>query len=137
MLAVPPDALHLQDTDEWWRKRRTLARKLLDLGEPATAYEVVRAAAAPDNPFYRADFHFMAGWIALRFLDDPDIALMHFVHVDDDSANPIVLARAAYWRGRAHEAAGRTEDMRRSYEVAARHSTAYYGQMARAAVLEG
>jgi soluble lytic murein transglycosylase len=132
MLAVPPDALHLQDTDEWWRKRRTLARKLLDLGEPATAYEVVRAAAAPDNPSYRADFHFMAGWIALRFLDDPDAALTHFVHVDDDSTNPIVLARAAYWRGRAHEAAGRTEDMRRSYEVAARYSTAYYGQMARA-----
>jgi soluble lytic murein transglycosylase len=36
------------------------------------------------------------------------------------------------WRGRAHEAAGRTEDMRAQFEAAARHSTAYYGQLARA-----
>ena len=74
----------------------------------------------------------MAGWIALRFLADPATALVHFAHVDDGSANPIVLARAAYWRGRAHEAAGRTEDMRAHFEAAARYSTAYYGQLARA-----
>ncbi|MGZ8324456.1 MAG: lytic transglycosylase domain-containing protein [Rhodoplanes sp.] len=132
MLAVPPDLLQIQATDEWWRARRTLARKLLDLGEPETAYQVVRGAASPDNPYYRAELHFMAGWIALRFLADPATALAHFTHVDDGSANPIVLARAAYWRGRAHEAAGRTEDMRASFEAAARHSTAYYGQLARA-----
>ena len=73
----------------------------------------------------------MAGWIALRFLADPATALVHFAHADDGSANPIVLARAAYWRGRAHEATGRTEDMRANFEAAARHSTAYYGQLAR------
>ena len=132
MQAASPETMGFQDTDEWWRNRRVLARELLDLGEPKTAYEIVRSAASPDNPYYRAEFHFMAGWIALRFLADPATALVHFAHVDDGSANPIVLARAAYWRGRAHEAAGRTEDMRAHFEVAARHSTAYYGQLARA-----
>ena len=132
ILAASPETLSFQDTDEWWRKRRILARKLLDLGEPKTAYEIVRSAALPDNPYYRAEFHFMAGWIALRFLADSATALAHFAHVDDGSANPIVLARAAYWRGRAHEAAGRTEDMRAHFDAAARHSTAYYGQLARA-----
>jgi soluble lytic murein transglycosylase len=132
MLAAAPDALKFQDTDEWWRERRTLARKLLDRGEPKAAYQVVRTAAAPANPYYRAEFHFMAGWIALRFLSDPTTALAHFEHVDEGSANPIVLARAAYWRGRAHEAAGQLADMRTHYEVAARYPTAYYGQQARA-----
>jgi peptidoglycan lytic transglycosylase len=132
MQAASPETMAFQDTDEWWRNRRILARELLDLGEPKTAYEIVRSAASPDNPYYRAEFHFMAGWIALRFLADPATALVHFAHVDDGSANPIVLARAAYWRGRAHEAAGRTEDMRAHFEAAARHSTAYYGQLARA-----
>jgi soluble lytic murein transglycosylase len=132
MQAASPETMAFQDTDEWWRKRRILARDLLDLGEPKTAYEIVRSAASPDNPHYRAEFHFMAGWIALRFVADPATALVHFAHVDDGSANPIVLARAAYWRGRAHEAAGRTEDMRAHFEAAARHSTAYYGQLARA-----
>ena len=76
MLAASPETMALQDTDEWWRKRRILARKLLDLGEPKTAYEIVRSAASPDNPYYRAEFHFMAGWIALRFLADPATALV-------------------------------------------------------------
>ena len=131
ILAAAPDALQLQDTDEWWRERRTLARKLLDRGEAKTAYQVVRTAASPTNPYYRAEFHFMAGWIALRFLSDPATALAHFAHVDEGSINPIVLARAAYWRGRAHEAAGRLPDMRAHYETAARYPTAYYGQLAR------
>jgi peptidoglycan lytic transglycosylase len=121
-----------QDTDEWWRECRILARKLLDRGDAQLAYQVVRHAAAPANPYYRAEYHFMAGWIALRFLGDPNTALEHFTHIDDGSADPIVLARAAYWRGRAAEAAGRLELMRAHYETAALYPTAYYGQLARA-----
>src|SRR5258708_563172 len=132
VLAASPEDLQRQDTDEWWRERRILARKLIDLGEVRTAYRVVHEAAPPANPYYRADFHFMAGWIALRFLADPAAALEHFAHVDRASADPIVLARAAYWRGRAAEAAGQSEEMRARYEEAARFPTAYYGQLARA-----
>jgi soluble lytic murein transglycosylase len=55
-----------QDTDQWWRERRVLARKLLDLGDAKTAYQIVRDAAPPANEHYRAEAHFMAGWLALR-----------------------------------------------------------------------
>jgi soluble lytic murein transglycosylase len=131
-LAAGPETMALQDTEEWWRERRILARKLLDLGKFQTAYEVVRDAALPASENYRADFHFMSGWIALRYLHDPAAARAHFAHIDDGSANPIVLARANYWRGRAAEAIGDNDAMRASYEAAARHTTAYYGQLARA-----
>ncbi len=132
MVTAPRDAISRQDTDQWWRERRVLARELLDLGDINTAYQIVRDAAAPADEYYRAEFHFMAGWIALRFLNDPTAALAHFAHVDDGSTNPIVLARAGYWRGRAEHAAGRVQEARANYEAAARHSTAYYGQLARA-----
>ena len=131
-LSASQEDLRRQDTDEWWRERRVLARKLLDLGDAATAYQVVRNAASPTNPYYRAEFHFLAGWIALRFLDAPTTALEHFAHVADDMSDPITLARAAYWRGRAAEAAGQAEEMHAQYEAAARYPTAYYGQLARA-----
>ena len=121
-----------QDVDEWWRERRLLARKLIDLGDPQSAYRVVRDAAIPSNPYYRSEYHFMAGWIALRFLNDPARAFTHFAHVDEGSSDPIVLARAAYWRGRAAEAIGQSDEMRAQYQAAAAHSTAYYGQLARA-----
>ena len=124
--------LERQDTDEWWRERRLLARRLIDLGDPQTAYRVVREAAVPSNPYYRSEYHFMAGWIALRFLNDPATAFTHFAHVDDGSSDPVVLARAAYWRGRAAEAANQADEMRAQYQAAAGYPTAYYGQLARA-----
>jgi hypothetical protein len=74
----------------------------------------------------------MPGWIALRFLSDPIIALRHFTKIDEGSSDPIVLARAAYWRGRAFEAAGQLDKMNEQYTRAAHYSTAYYGQLARA-----
>jgi soluble lytic murein transglycosylase len=132
MLAASPEDLRRQDTDEWWRERRALARKLLDLGDAATAYQVASTAAPPVNPYYRADVHFMSGWIALRFLADPATATKHFAHIDDGMTDPLALARAAYWRGRAAEAAGQLAQMRAQYEAAARYPTAYYGQLARA-----
>jgi soluble lytic murein transglycosylase len=138
ILSAAPETMALQDTEEWWRERRILARRLLDLGNFQTAYEVVRNAALPASENYRADFHFMSGWIALRYLHDPAAARAHFAHIDDGSANPIVLARANYWRGRAAEAIGDNDAMRASYGAAARYTTAYYGQLARAKLgLEG
>jgi soluble lytic murein transglycosylase len=124
-LAASSEDLRRQDTDEWWRMRRALARKLIDLGDAATAYSVVRSSAPPANPYYQAEVHFMAGWIALRFLADPAAARDHFAQVDEGKSDPVILARAAYWRGRAAEAVGELEDMRAQYESAAHYPTAY------------
>jgi soluble lytic murein transglycosylase len=132
VLAASSEDLRRQDTDEWWRERRLLARGLIDRGEAETAYRVANEAAPPENLYYRAEFHFMAGWIALRFLNEPSAALKHFVHIDESLPDPIVRARAAYWRGRAAEASGAFDEMRTQYEAAARYPTAYYGQLARA-----
>ncbi|MCA1426988.1 MULTISPECIES: lytic transglycosylase domain-containing protein [unclassified Bradyrhizobium] len=132
ILAAKPDMMAAQDTDAWWRERRMLARKLLDQGKARIAYDVVHTAAVPEKEVYRVDYHFMCGWIALRYLDDPKTAMVHFASIDAGSSNPIALSRAHYWRGRAAEAMGAAADARMSYRAAARYHTAYYGQLARA-----
>jgi soluble lytic murein transglycosylase len=132
VLTASPEDLQHQDTDAWWRQRRIIARRLIDLGNAETAYRIVREAAPPANSYYRAEVQFMAGWIALRFLSDPNRALEHFGHVDEGMTDPIVRARASYWRGRAAEAVGQFEAMLTEYKAAAQYSTAYYGQLARA-----
>ena len=66
MLAAPHDPNELIDLDQWWIERRLIARKLLDLGDAATAYEIANGAAPPSNENYRAEQQFTAGWIALR-----------------------------------------------------------------------
>jgi soluble lytic murein transglycosylase len=74
----------------------------------------------------------MAGWIALRYLNDASTAYAHFLKISEGNENPISLARGAYWSGRAAEALHRTQEARRHYQEAARYPTAYYGQIARA-----
>jgi soluble lytic murein transglycosylase len=130
--SVPRDAAQPMDTDQWWVERRLLARKLLDLGDARTAYRIARDAAVPIKENYRGEQQFTAGWIALRFLDDPSTAIAHFAKVAQGTSNPITHARAGYWQGRAAEALGRKDEARGYYEAAARYGTAYYGQLARA-----
>ena len=120
------------DVNQWWVERRLASRKLLDLGDARLAYEVANGAAPPQNQNYRAEQHFTAGWIALRFLHQPAIALAHFARIADGVSNPITLARSFYWQARAAEALGRDQEARALYEAAAHYPTAYYGQLARA-----
>jgi soluble lytic murein transglycosylase len=132
ILSVSSEHGQAIDTDQWWIERRLIARKLLDLDQPKRAYRVAREAAVPSRDNYRAEQQFTAGWIALRFLNDPATALAHFAKVAQGNHNPITLSRAGYWQGRAAEALGRRDEARAHYEAAARYSTAYYGQIARA-----
>ena len=131
MLAAPRDVALIYDPDEWWIERRLIARKLLDLNQAATAYKIVRDAATPTKENFKVEHEFTAGWIALRFLKDPAGAAQHFARITG-LTNPIAMARANYWRGRAAEAMNKPQDARAFYEQAARYNTAYYGQLARA-----
>ena len=131
LLSVPRNAL-LHDLDEWWVERRLVARKLLDEGDYRTAYRVARDAASPPKELYRGEHEFTAGWIALRFLNDPHAAYQHFSRVGNGTTHPTTLARGEYWQGRAAEAAGRNSEARAHYQAAAHYPTAYYGQIARA-----
>ena len=132
MASVARDHSRLYDYNEWWIERRLLARKLLDTNEPRAAYIVARDAALPAKDIYKTEQEFTAGWIALRFLKDPNTAAQHFARIGVGSVNPTALARAGYWQGRAAEAAGRASDARQAYASAAEQSTSYYGQLARA-----
>ncbi len=132
VLSVPHDAGQPTNVDQWWEERRLLARKLLDLGDAQTAYRIARDAATPIKEQFRWEQPFTAGWIALRFLDDPATAMAHFAKLAQGSSNPTTNARAGYWQGRAAEALGKKDEARGYYEAAARYGTAYYGQLARA-----
>ena len=130
--SAPRSASQLHNLDEWWVERRLVARKLLDLGEYQAAYHVARDGISPPKENLRAEHEFTAGWIALRFAENPGAAAQHFARVGHGTTNPITLARGEYWQGRALEAAGRNAEARAHYQAAAQYQTAYYGQIARA-----
>ncbi len=112
----------------FWDERNLLARRLLRGNEPALAYAVAAAPAA--SPEGAIDAAFLAGWIALRRLGQPAVALQHFQALATLSAAAITQGRAYYWLGRAHLAAGDVPAAAAAFDQAAAWPTTYYGQLA-------
>jgi soluble lytic murein transglycosylase len=128
---IPRDPALLGDGDEWWTERRLIARKLLDGGEAALAYQVVAGHGA-EGSVAKIDAEWHAGFISLRFRQDAAAALTHFDEAARHAETPVSVSRAAYWQGRALDALGREADAAEAYARAAEHPIAYYGQIARA-----
>ncbi len=122
-------AAHLGDPAAWADRRATLARNLMRAGQPRDAYKVAARHQLTEGQDY-ADLEFLAGFIALRKLNDPDTALKHFVNLQAAVATPISVSRAMYWQGRAHEAKGEKKSAKTAYTAAAQNQTAYYGLLA-------
>jgi soluble lytic murein transglycosylase len=119
----------LGDPAAWAQRRVTLSRWLMRQGRPAEAYRVATSHYLTGGAAW-ADLEFLAGFLALRRMNDPARALDHFRALEAGVSTPISLSRAQYWQGRAQEALGQTEAAHDSYRRAALHQTAYYGLLA-------
>lgn len=115
--------------DNLWDERNIAMREALKDRDYRTAYRL----AAPHGMTEGADFadaEWVAGWIALRFLNEPEKAAGHFQTMRAGVSTAISTSRGDYWNGRALEAMGQIEEAQTAYQLAAIHSTAYYGQLA-------
>jgi soluble lytic murein transglycosylase len=112
-----------------WTERQILARKLLRLGDARTAYQVAaqHGQAVAGEP--RQEAEFLAGFIALRMLNDARLAQPHFNRMAEGSRSAITQARALYWQGRTAEAMGDAATARARYTAAAAFPVTFYGQM--------
>ncbi|MFH5923750.1 lytic transglycosylase domain-containing protein [Roseomonas xinghualingensis] len=117
-----------------WAERNVLARKLLRLGQDQLAYQTAAQHGQTEGE-PRLDAEFMAGWIALRRLNQPGLAARHFALLGGNSASVITRARAAYWEGRALTGSDAAR-ARTKYGEAALLGTAFYGQLAALALGE-
>ncbi|MEL7167567.1 MAG: lytic transglycosylase domain-containing protein [Pseudomonadota bacterium] len=113
----------------WANRRRALARDEMRDGEPARAYTLAAAHGLVEGSAY-ADLEWLSGYIALRYLNDPDTALAHFQNHRSAIRSPISRGRAGYWIGRAHEAAGRADAAAAAYADGAQFQTSFYGLLA-------
>ncbi|MFV2092187.1 MAG: transglycosylase SLT domain-containing protein, partial [Hyphomicrobiales bacterium] len=136
MLAAPIDHKKLISPNSWWNERRALSRQALGVskkGDPANPRQAYRLAAGhgftKGNNF--AEGEFLAGWIALRYLNDPKTARKHFQRLRAGVRRAPSVSRAEYWLGRTLDALGDKAGARVHYEAAAKKSQRFYGQLAR------
>lgn len=116
---------------EMWIYRFALAGRLLDQGKAGRAYPIARDNGLDDGLGF-AELEWLAGHIALRRLNDPASALIHFARYHDGSTTPISKGKGAFWAGLAAEALGRSEEAKRWLATSAQHDSAFYGQLAAA-----
>lgn len=120
---------------EWWSIRRWAAREALDLNDPARAYRLSSGHGMTTADGYSfSEAEWFSGWIALRYLRQPQQAWRHFDTFYKSVSTPVSLGRGAYWLGQAAEASGDAGGAQAWYRQAAEHGTTFYGQLGAARI---
>jgi soluble lytic murein transglycosylase len=131
VLDPPPTGVARPDL--LWPELQDAARRAVLRGDMSVGYRIASAHGATDGVTF-ADGEWLAGWIALRFLDDYKVGYDHFTGLYAGVGSPISKARGAYWAGRSAEEMGDMATAQNWYKAAATNQTTYYGQLAAARV---
>jgi soluble lytic murein transglycosylase len=133
LLKMPVDHAKIYGPEEVWTERRLVARDLLGRGDKKswpTAQKLAAGHGFSSGP-NAVEGEFLAGWIALRYLKDPTIALKHFKKLEAITTSRTDTARCKYWLGRTYAVLGQRELSTAAFSEAAKHETVFYGQLAR------
>jgi len=122
-------AIKLGTPQAWANSRERIVRDMIWDGKFSNAYDLIRSHHLSQGDDF-ATFEWLAGFIALRKLNKPKVALDHFSRFLTAVDTPISLGRGYYWQGRALEALNRTSEARDAYARGAQHQTSYYGILA-------
>ena len=113
----------------WWRERSRQIRYLLKQNNFDTAFRLAQLHLQKEGRYY-AEAQWLAGWIALRYANKPEQASTYFVEMYGRVRTPVSKSRASYWAGRAFEQNNNSLNAKKWFDVAAKHSTTFYGQLA-------
>lgn len=111
--------------------------RLKEAGRVVEAYQTAISYQTSNSNM--VDREFVAGWIALRNLNRPDVALAHFksmttyIPMLKEWERNTARSKAGYWLGRTLETQGRSTDAKIVYKAAMAYSTTYYGQLSASA----
>ncbi|GIK50641.1 MAG: transglycosylase [Alphaproteobacteria bacterium] len=129
MLDIDPRQAPASARDEIFRERRLYVSRALRARNYRQAYTLVSNHGLTSGESF-ADAEWIAGWLSLRFLNNPTRAREHFSHLSENVSSPVSLSRALYWSAEAERALGNTGEAERLYTQAAQFNFTYYGQLA-------
>ena len=125
---APLNKDELVRADLWWKQRNIISRSLIYKKKYEKAYEVAKNHALDEGPEF-AEAEWMAGWIAVSFLNNPNKAVNHFKSFYENVGYPISLARGAYWIGICYEKLGKNKLSKIIFTEGSKYLTTFYGQL--------
>lgn len=115
--------------EDLWKERNILVRRLIEDKNYPRAYQLASRHGLTNGSEF-AEAEWLSGWLALRFLNKPDIAYQHFTRMYAKVETAISKARASYWAARAAEAKGKIAESKPWFYQATTYPHTYYGQIA-------
>lgn len=129
ILDKPINLAEAPNESDWWKERNILIRRMIEDRDFKTAYRLAARNNLTDKAA-KAEAEWMAGWLALRFLNNPKAALEHFNVMYQNVGTAISKSRGSYWSGRAAEKLGQPDQASSWFNLAAGYPHTYYGQLA-------
>ncbi|WP_347827535.1 lytic transglycosylase domain-containing protein [uncultured Planktomarina sp.] len=129
LAAQSTSAITLGLPEKWAGRRMSLARDLLWDENYQSAYDLAANHHLDLGDDYAA-LEWLAGFIALRKLKKPKLALSHFKRHQSAVGSEISLGRTYYWQGRALKAMGQSEPAQMAFANGAKYQTSFYGLLA-------
>ncbi len=126
---LDPAPQHVLRPEKLWSELKRASRLSLDKGDISVAYRLAANHGATSGDAF-VEGEWLAGWISLRFLQDPTTASKHFTALYRGTKSAVSQANAAYWAGRAAEQAGNKLQAQDWYHLSAKAATTYYSLLA-------
>lgn len=122
-------ALLEQAPERFWRLRYIVARDALILKDYKKVFQVLDHHGLRKGQGY-VESQYLLGFVALRFLNDPDLALRYFEPTYKHLTNAGSLSRFAYWMAKAYEKKKDISQAQKWFAKAKEHPQTFYGQEA-------
>ncbi len=114
--------------DKFYDVQNYMAREYLEKKDYLSAYKII-SNHFTDLPSKASNAEFLSGWIALRFLGKPQLAIKHFEKFDRVVSTPVSKSRGLYWLARTYDSIGQTDKALELYSQASfNYPYTFYGQ---------
>ncbi len=127
---VKLDKIH---SARWGRLQSYYAREFIDQKDFANSYKIITIPLTVSHEHiheHTREVEWFSGWLALRFLDKPDLALSHFNKFMKVATKPLSISRGQYWLARTYQAKGDMKQANKFYNMAGKYPYLFYGQLA-------
>ena len=128
LLKAKSDKKNFNRPDKFWKPTSIIIRRLVYKKKYLAAYKIASKHHLNKGSNY-SDAEWLSGWIALSFLNNPELAIKHFLNMAKNAYDPKNRSRAAYWCAKTYETLGQQNLAESWYIKGSAYPTAYYGQL--------
>jgi soluble lytic murein transglycosylase len=128
LLKAKSDKENFNRPDKFWNATSIITRHLVYKKKHLAAYKIASKHHLNKGSNY-SEAEWLSGWIALSFLNNPKLALKHFLNMAENAYSPKSRSRAAYWCAKTYEALDQQNLAENWYISGGAYPTTYYGQL--------